>query len=243
MLQYLDWISLIPLIFLIPPLPYVRKLFAGVDIEKFSYGAATSGILLTFYGIWIGLIGFDVSNIESSIPSLLSGLKVAFGSSIVGLGTSMLINLAFLSSKDESEESLEKVSKSLEELNKALNEFAHKSATMQTESLVAAMKRLVDDLEMGINTETKEVMSKFRGSVEFMSEWQQKHVEEIKSVSEVLGRNAEVTKTTSEQLDKTNQTLDRLGPTTDRVADAIGWIQTALPATRPRNILNKKTKD
>ena len=47
MLQYLDWVSLIPLVFLVPPMPYVRRLFAGVDIEKFSYGAATSGILLT----------------------------------------------------------------------------------------------------------------------------------------------------------------------------------------------------
>ena len=243
MLQYLDWISLIPLIFLIPPLPYVRKLFIGIDIEKFSYGAATSGILLTFYGIWVGLIGFDVSNIEGSIPSLLSGLKVAFGSSIVGLGTSMLINLVFLSSKDETEESLEKVSASLEELNRALNEFAHKSATMQTESLVAAMKRLVDDLEMGINTETKEVMSKFRGSVEFMSEWQQKHVEEIKTVAEVMGKNAEVTKSTSDQLLKTNETLDKLGPTTDRVANAIDWIQTALPSTRPRTNQKKKSEE
>jgi hypothetical protein len=114
---------------------------------------------------------------------------------------------------------------------------------MQTESLVAAMKRLVDDLEMGINSETKEVMAKFRGSVEFMSEWQQKHVEEIKMVAEVLGRNAEVTKSTSEQLDRTNETLDKLGPTTDRVASAIDWIQTALPSTRPRNNQQDETKD
>ena len=245
MLHHLGWISLIPLLFLIPPLPYIRHFFKNVDVEKFSYGAATSGILLTFYGIWVGLVGFDITNIEGSIPALLGGLKVAFGSSIVGLGTSMLINLIFLKSKDETENHLGDMSKSLDELNTALSEFAHKSATMQTESLVVAMKRLVDDLEMGINSETKEVMAKFRGSVEFMSEWQQKHVEEIKTVAEVLGKNAEVTKSTSEQLDKTNEALNKLGPTTDRVASAIDWIQTALPSTRSRNNQHQqdKTKD
>ena len=75
-----------------------------------------------------------------------------------------------------------------------------------------------------------------------MSEWQQRHVEEIKTVAEVMGKNAEVTKTTSDQLVKTNETLDKLGPTTDRVASAIDWIQTALPSTRPRNNQPQKKK-
>ncbi len=43
------------------------------------------GILGTFVGIVIGLLGFDTSNIDGSIPELLDGLKTAFITSICGL--------------------------------------------------------------------------------------------------------------------------------------------------------------
>ena len=90
MIGYVDLLSLIPAVFLILSLPIIRKrFFIGVDIEKFAYGAVTTGILLTFYGIWIGLLGFDTTDIAGSIPNLLNGLKTAFSSSLVGLGTSL----------------------------------------------------------------------------------------------------------------------------------------------------------
>ena len=75
MTEYYSWIMLIPLVFLIPPLPFFRRYLGSFPAQKLAYGAATSGILLTFYGIWIGLTGFDVNDIEKSIPVLLEGLK------------------------------------------------------------------------------------------------------------------------------------------------------------------------
>ena len=49
-------------------------------------GALTSlGILGTFIGIFIGLLDFDIRTINRSVPLLLEGLKVAFGTSILGL--------------------------------------------------------------------------------------------------------------------------------------------------------------
>ena len=45
----------------------------------------TIGILGTFVGIYIGLHEFNISNIDGSIPKLLSGLKVAFTTSIAGI--------------------------------------------------------------------------------------------------------------------------------------------------------------
>lgn len=45
----------------------------------------TLGILGTFVGIYVGLMGFDVAHITDSIPILLEGLKTAFITSIVGL--------------------------------------------------------------------------------------------------------------------------------------------------------------
>lgn len=50
------------------------------------------GILGTFIGIVIGLLGFDTHNIDGSIPILLEGLKTAFITSICGLVGAILFN-------------------------------------------------------------------------------------------------------------------------------------------------------
>ena len=47
------------------------------------------GVLGTFIGIFIGLWDFDTGNIEASVPTLLEGLKLAFITSIVGIGLSI----------------------------------------------------------------------------------------------------------------------------------------------------------
>jgi hypothetical protein len=51
------------------------------------------GILGTFVGIFCGLYKFDVTNLRESIPHLLEGMKLAFTTSIAGLGTSTLLRV------------------------------------------------------------------------------------------------------------------------------------------------------
>ncbi len=236
MIEYFNLIALFPLVFLIPALPHIRKLFRSPSAQKLAYGAATSGILLTFYGIWVGLTGFDVTDIEKSIPLLLEGLKTSFSSSIVGLTTSMVINLFFVEQKVSD---FEAVVRSLRELQGSLEEFAKRSSETQSQALLQAIRDLLAELEMGINTETKETMSQFRQSVDFLRTWQEKYVDEIKSVTDAMDKNAIVTSATSEQLDRTNDVLEQLGPVTERIAESIGWVQKALPAARPKGIKEK----
>lgn len=240
MTEYIDWIALLPMLFFIPVLPYIRTLFKNTDVTKFAYGAATLGILLTFYGIWRGLLGFDITNTEQSIPVLIDGLKIAFGSSLTGLGTSMLINLFFVESKDDVESSLEKAVHAIEELKGSLDTFASNTTQAQTEALMNAIHHLVKELEMGINSETKTTMTNFRTSVEFLREWQEKYVDEIKHVTEAMDKNAQVTIATSKQLELTNSALDRLGPATEQLKNSVQWVQSALPSTRPRGSHNRQ---
>ncbi|MBF0187656.1 MAG: hypothetical protein HQL50_07000 [Magnetococcales bacterium] len=61
----------------------------------------TIGVIGTFVGIYIGLINFDVTDIDGSIPSLLSGLKIAFSTSILGMVTSVFLKLIQGSRKRE----------------------------------------------------------------------------------------------------------------------------------------------
>ena len=49
------------------------------------------GIFGTFLGIFIGLLAFDIGNIEGSIPGLLGGLKLAFLTSLVGILSAIIL--------------------------------------------------------------------------------------------------------------------------------------------------------
>lgn len=243
MIGYIGFLALTPAIFLFLSLPIVRnRLFEKVDVEKFAYGAVTTGILLTFYGIWIGLLGFDTSDIAGSIPNLLDGLKTAFSSSLVGLGTSLLINLLFVESIDTNEKSLAEISKQLKDLNNRMETFTVNSADANVEALMIAIDTMIKQLEVGINTETHDVMKKFRGSVETLHEWQSQYIEEIKSVTEAMDKNAEVTRTTTEQLNRTNDVLAELGPVTETIAQSIGWVQKALPSFRPKQRITNQNE-
>lgn len=60
----------------------------------------TLGILGTFLGIAIGLLDFDASHIEYSIPLLLDGLKLAFITSIVGILLATALRLVQVLKRD-----------------------------------------------------------------------------------------------------------------------------------------------
>lgn len=65
------------------------------------------GILGTFVGIVIGLMNFNTTDIDTSIPALLGGLKTAFITSVCGLFSAVvftLINTTFFLNRKESEE-------------------------------------------------------------------------------------------------------------------------------------------
>ena len=209
LLNYISLISFLPLVFIIPCIiSLFTKRKNSIDPSKLAYGATALGILLTFVGIWQGLIGFDVSRTEESIPILLEGLKTAFGSSIAGLATSITINLFFVSAEEPEERSLANIEDLLLNLNQSLESFTLNLAEANIEALGGAINELVQGLEMGINSETQETIGKFK--------------------------NAIVTEATTKHLDRTNEVLAELKPVTETIAESIGWVQNALPSFRPR---------
>ena len=61
-------------------------------INQFPSLISTLGVLFTFIGITVGLVGFDTSDLDTSIPLLLDGLKTAFVTSIMGMIGSMILS-------------------------------------------------------------------------------------------------------------------------------------------------------
>ena len=69
--------------------------------RRLSLGKAVPGLMVslgifgTFLGIFLGLQGFDVTNIDASVPLLLEGLKVAFATSLMGLAAAWIYRFIF----------------------------------------------------------------------------------------------------------------------------------------------------
>ena len=61
-------------------------------IEMIPSAVSTLGVLGTFIGITIGLLCFDTSNLNDSIPDLLEGLKTAFFTSLAGMLGSLVLS-------------------------------------------------------------------------------------------------------------------------------------------------------
>ncbi|MCB4800250.1 hypothetical protein [Neotamlana laminarinivorans] len=75
--------------FLILICPYILKSWFGKS--HIAGLTITLGIFGTFFGVFIGLLGFDTNQITESIPVLLSGLKTAFVTSLAGLMANLIL--------------------------------------------------------------------------------------------------------------------------------------------------------
>src|SRR6185437_1798016 len=54
------------------------------------------GIFGCFLGIAIGLLRFDTSDVQGSVPSLVEGIKTAFWASVFGVAGALLIKIRLL---------------------------------------------------------------------------------------------------------------------------------------------------
>ena len=88
----LGWLLLALLFVLFQPLSRIGPFARFAAITPTSL--ASIGVLGTFAGILLGLLNFDVERIDESVPELLSGLKFAFTTSLVGLSAAIFFRLA-----------------------------------------------------------------------------------------------------------------------------------------------------
>ena len=89
-------------------LAHNRKLPLGELTKLAPMAVITLGIFGTFLGIYLGLLEFDTSDINGSIPKLLEGLKTAFITSLVGMFSSLILRYVFsyYDKKDISKETI-----------------------------------------------------------------------------------------------------------------------------------------
>tara|TARA_A100001011_G_C14301721_1_gene841060 strand:- start:1942 stop:3153 length:1212 start_codon:yes stop_codon:yes gene_type:complete len=97
------------------------------------------GILGTFYGIFLGLIEFNASKINESILNLIDGLKLAFITSIVGIGSAIILRVirqALPKQQEEQEEiTAEDIHFQLTQLINAINSDSDTSLGSQIQKM------------------------------------------------------------------------------------------------------------
>lgn len=82
---------------------------------------STLGVLGTFVGITKGLVRFDTSRLDESIPLLLDGLKTAFFTSLTGMAGSLVLN-RIVSARFENESDISESEKAAKMIIKAMDE-------------------------------------------------------------------------------------------------------------------------
>lgn len=94
------------------------------EIDAYPSIISTLGVIGTFLGITIGLINFNVNNLNQSIPILLGGLKTAFFTSLCGMVGSLILRHYWTDKKfDKEENGISSTEEAVKELGKSVKEM------------------------------------------------------------------------------------------------------------------------
>ncbi len=130
------------------------------------------GILGTFVGIVVGLLHFEPTDIDTSIPNLLDGLKTAFITSLAGMGSAILLKILSTtpiliprqSTKENTPASPEEILRTLVDQRQGINALrdaiAGKEETSVVGQLVLSRQAQADD-----NSETRKAIADLKNAI------------------------------------------------------------------------------
>lgn len=215
-----------------------RKCFMDIKHQKGSKSDYTTlGMLGTFVGIAVGLCSFDSSNINNSIPQLLSGLKFAFVTSIVGLICSMyhsyksktwdktednptddLLKTIAKNIKVLGEDKESSIIGQIKLLRSDFGDFAKKvaesSAKSATKAIVEALTNVVHNFNQKITEQFGDNFKQLNESVGRLLTWQ----EEYKNYMDGFKGNLELV---SDAIDKNSKAVQNLPEIMEQIKEIV----------------------
>jgi len=125
------------------------------------------GVLGTFVGIFLGLLQFQVEDIDKSVPLLLRGLKTAFLTSVVGLTMSIIFRMCIALSANRFER--KSVSESpLDALNLISSSIEKQTSALvgnEDQSVLSQLKNMRTDLRDQSDLTQKYIKSGFESQI------------------------------------------------------------------------------
>lgn len=130
-------------------------------IESLPTLISTLGVLGTFLGITIGLIGFNSEDLDNSIPALLDGLKTAFFTSLAGMISSLILSKVIASYYDKNDKGVSDINiaagiitQSVNEMRDTLIQSAQQQAGVQAafyNNITSAITQLNQSINVQMN--------------------------------------------------------------------------------------------
>ena len=158
------------------PLQNSGRIFLGFATHATTL-ITSSGIFFTFLGIYLGLQGFSVSDIDNGITQLLEGMKTAFVSSVLGIGLSIVfrfirfalperLNVAAGNMAEQLGSLISEVKSGNDQINLSLNNLADALGGERDSSVVGQLSRLRSSTQDGFET----LNQSFKGFLETLAE-------------------------------------------------------------------------
>jgi len=219
------------------------------------------GIFFTFFGILIALSAFDATTeqgITNSISPLLNGLKLAFTSSVLGLGCALVFR--FLKPLFEKEKSSDEISakdllSELQQLNEGMlsvkdalvgdgdsslstqfsklrndfRDFADKVAENGSNALIEALEKVIADFNEKINEQFGENFAQLNEAVAALLVWQQEHKEQVRALTEAFTE-------TQRGIEIVKTSVETIESSTASIPEQMDKIQEVFQATDNRMV-------
>ncbi len=224
-----------------------------------SNGAAiltTIGIFFTFLGIFIALTQFDTNNIREAITPLLDGMKLAFESSVWGLGGALAFRLikpmrSTAAAKEDASagdilEEMQKTTAGINQLNSSLvgdsdssvvnqlralrdefKSFAEKMAEDGSAALVKALEEVMRDFNAKINEQFGDNFKQLNEAVGALLEWQKEYKVQLEQLIEVFKENQKT-------IDLVRESITKVEESTQQIPDNMAAMQGIVETTDTR---------
>lgn len=191
------------------------------------------GVLGTFLGITIGLIGFDPSNLDESIPSLLDGLKTAFFTSLTGMTCSLFLTRTVTHKFDKeakksemdifAEKIIDAISRSQRENTRLLNQICANTNNDSIKSnLDIAVQKIIDSVTKSQQENTR-LLNQICANTNNDTN---QDFDQIKDdVEELKGINQELDTILSEELPRLRALLATSTASMSEMGNNIGFIR------------------
>lgn len=169
------------------------KKLKSAEFTSYTPALLTSlGIFGTFAGIVVGLMAFDVNNIDGSIQGLLSGLKTAFFTSLVGIFLSIAFKVlqSFGVGKEHD----------VEEASFATPEAILGAINQQRTSLDSLVSAIGGDSDGSILSQMKLLRGDLNDNQKLSLKTQQEAAEHLTKISEQLAAQREAFATFTDKL-------------------------------------------
>ncbi|MFL2760952.1 MAG: hypothetical protein ACJ0BP_00945 [Gammaproteobacteria bacterium] len=216
--------------------------FTKLAITISSNGAAiltTIGIFFTFLGIFIALTQFDTDNIRDAITPLLDGMKLAFESSVWGLGGALAFRLikpmrsSGAAKEDASAgdilEEMQKTTSGINLLNTSLvgdsdssvvnqlralrdefRNYAEKMAEDSSAALVKALEEVMRDFNSKINEQFGDNFKQLNEAVGSLLEWQKEYKVQLEQLIELFKENQKTIDLVKESISKVEESSNKI---------------------------------